>query len=49
MRNLAVMWSQQGQLDQAKKLKIKVLQLQKELLGERHPATIKAMADLAVT
>jgi Tetratricopeptide repeat len=37
---------EQGQSDEAEGLEIQVLELRKEVLGEKHPDTIRAMADL---
>jgi Tetratricopeptide repeat len=39
----------QGRSDEAEEISIKVLELRKEVLGERHPDTIKSMASLAAT
>ncbi len=40
---------EQGRSNDAEQLEIQVLKLQKEMLGERHPVTIRAMANLAST
>jgi uncharacterized protein with NRDE domain len=39
----------QGRSDEAEKLEIDVLELSKSVLGEKHPDTIRAMANLAST
>jgi hypothetical protein len=39
----------QGRSDEAEKLQVEVLELSKTLLGEKHPDTITAMANLAST
>jgi Tetratricopeptide repeat len=39
----------QGRSGEAEEIIIKILQLRKEVLGEKHPNTIKSMADLAAT
>ena len=49
MANLASTWQQQHRLDEAEKMRVQVLDLQKEMLGEKHPDTIKAMKSLAST
>jgi tetratricopeptide (TPR) repeat protein len=40
---------QQGQSDKSEKLRLQVLELQENILGEKHPSTIRAMANLAST
>jgi tetratricopeptide (TPR) repeat protein len=40
---------EQGQSDEAERLDVQVLELQKAVLGEKHPDTIRAMANLAST
>jgi Flp pilus assembly protein TadD len=40
---------EQGQLDDAERLEVQVLELRKEVLGEKHPDTTRAMANLAAT
>ena len=40
---------EQGRYDAAERLEVEVLELQKEILGARHPDTIWAMANLAAT
>ena len=40
---------EQGQSDDAEGLQIQVLELRKAVLGEKHPGTIRAMANLAST
>jgi hypothetical protein len=49
MANLATTYYQQRQLKEAKEIKVEVLALRKEVLGERHPDTIFSMANLAST
>jgi hypothetical protein len=39
----------QGRYDEAEKIKVEVLGLRREVLGEKHPDTIGSMAHLAVT
>jgi hypothetical protein len=40
---------EQGQSDEAERLEIQVLELRKDVLGEKHPDTIRAMGNLAST
>jgi tetratricopeptide (TPR) repeat protein len=40
---------EQGQSDEAEGLEIQVLELRKAVLGEKHPDTVEAMANLALT
>ena len=47
--NQASAWWQQGLLEEAEELQVEVLELQKSVLGEKHPDTIVAMATLAVS
>jgi hypothetical protein len=44
-----VTYGQQGRLKEAEEIGVEVLALQKEILGEKHPDTIRSMANLAVT
>jgi Tetratricopeptide repeat len=39
----------QGRSGEAEKIVVNVLQLRKEVLGEKHPDTIQSMASLAAT
>jgi hypothetical protein len=48
MANLALTWWQQGRSDEAEKLMIQVLELQKDVLGEKHPDTNRVLANLRV-
>ncbi|EXA28402.1 hypothetical protein FOVG_19992 [Fusarium oxysporum f. sp. pisi HDV247] len=49
MAELAASYDQQGQYGKAQEMMIKVLELQQEVLGEKHPHTIKSMVHLAAT
>jgi hypothetical protein len=49
MANLAATWQQQSRSDEAEELELQVLELRKDVLGEKHPDTITAMANLAAT
>jgi|SRR5271156_3997342 len=42
-------WWQQGRSDASEGLQVQVLELRKAVLGEKHPGTILAMANLAST
>ncbi|KAK3936251.1 hypothetical protein QBC46DRAFT_229865, partial [Diplogelasinospora grovesii] len=39
----------QGRYDEAEKIKVEVLGLQRDVLSKKHPDTLQAMHDLAVT
>lgn len=39
----------QGRSGEAEEIKVKVLELRREVLGEKHPDTIQSMAELATT
>ena len=39
-------YQQQGQYTKAEKIEVEMIQLQKEVLGERHPDTIESMVSL---
>lgn len=49
MANPASRWRQQGWYDEAKRLEVKVLELQKEIRGTKDPNMISAMANLEVS
>ncbi|SLM38770.1 violaceus kinesin [Lasallia pustulata] len=49
MADLAATYHQQGRSKEAEEIKLEVLELRKEVLGEKHPDTIYSMADLAAT
>jgi hypothetical protein len=49
MNNLARSYSDQGQWEEAKELKLQVLEISKRVLGPEHPATLTSMANLAST
>ncbi|KIJ93405.1 hypothetical protein K443DRAFT_12900 [Laccaria amethystina LaAM-08-1] len=49
MNNLAVTYSDQGKYKEAGKLKLKVLDLCKRVLGPQHPDTLTSMNSLAGT
>ena len=49
LTHIGMYYWQQGRLDEAEKLEVQVLELQKRVLGEMHPDTIMAMANLAST
>jgi hypothetical protein len=49
MAHLAATLWQQGRSNQANRLMAEVLALQEKVLGEKHPDTITAMANLAST
>ena len=49
MGELATTYHHQGRYDEAEKIKVKVLELRREVLREKHPHTLQAMHDLAVT
>ena len=49
MARLARIYSQQGRSKKAKEIQLKVLELQKEVLGKGHSKTIQSIVELAVT
>lgn len=49
MSHLASIYHDQGRWDEAEKLKEKVLEVRIRLLGEEHPHTLEATANLAAT
>src|SRR5436309_278443 len=49
MANLAATWWQQGRSDEAEKLEVEVLELQKSVFGGRHPDTIRPVASIHQT
>jgi hypothetical protein len=49
MASLATTYHQQGRSTEAEQIYVDVLELRKEVLGERHPDTIWSMAELAAT
>jgi tetratricopeptide (TPR) repeat protein len=49
LARMGIYYWQQGRLDEAEHIEVQVLELQKEVLGEKHPDTITAMANLAAT
>lgn len=49
IENLILTWRQQGQLDEAERLKVEVLILRKEILSKKYLDTIRAMAHLVAT
>jgi hypothetical protein len=49
MANLAATYWEQGRLDEAKKLEVEVIEIQKKKLGLYHPSTLRIMANLAFT
>jgi len=49
MGNLASTYRNQGRWDEAVALEERVLEASKEVLGDRHPDTLSAMANLAST
>jgi len=48
MGNLALLYWQQGRLDQAEQLGLKTLEIHKRILGEEHPDTMKSRNNLAL-
>jgi hypothetical protein len=49
MASLAATYHAQERYDEAEKIKVEVLALRRDVLGEKHPDTIESMAELAVT
>ena len=49
MPYLAITYRYLGQLEEAKKLEVHVLESRRKLLGENHPDTLQAMANLSQT
>ncbi|KAG9252912.1 kinesin light chain [Emericellopsis atlantica] len=49
MADLAATYYTQGRYDKDKEISVKVLDLRREVLGEKHPDTISSIADLAAT
>uniref|UniRef100_A0A8H7NHI4 NB-ARC domain-containing protein n=1 Tax=Bionectria ochroleuca TaxID=29856 RepID=A0A8H7NHI4_BIOOC len=49
MADLATTYYAQGRYNDAEEISVKVLELRREELGEKHPDTISSMADLATT
>ncbi|KAI9816089.1 MAG: Kinesin light chain [Thelocarpon impressellum] len=49
MASLAATYHQQGRSKEGEELKVQVLELRKDVLGERYPATLDSMASLAAT
>jgi hypothetical protein len=49
MANLAATYYRQGRYEEAEKIQFEVLALRRDVLGEKHPDTLQAMHDLAVT
>ena len=49
MSNLATIYMQQGRSNEAEKLQVDVMELNKRLLGGEHPDTLRSMANLAET
>ncbi|KAI7761732.1 hypothetical protein LZL87_013582 [Fusarium oxysporum] len=49
MANLAETYHAQGQYEEDEEISVKVLELRREVLGEKHPDTIDSMAGLAAT
>jgi len=49
MASLAATYHNQGRYDAAETLKKRVLDLRREVVGEKHPDTISSMAELATT
>ena len=49
MNNLAATYSDQGKYEEAGKLELKVLDLQKKVLGPEHPDDLTIMNNLAST
>ena len=49
MSNLALTYSNQGNLNEAEQLNVEVLDMRKKLLGAEHPHTLKSMSNLALT
>jgi hypothetical protein len=48
MANLAATYHSQGRYGEAEPMKIKVLELRREVLGEEHPDSLQTMHDLAL-
>lgn len=46
---LAATYYGQGRHDEAEEIKVEMLELSREVLGEKHPNTLQAMYDLAFT
>ena len=49
MAELVATYHQQGRLGEDEEISAKVLELRREVLGEKHPDTIRSMASLAAT
>jgi tetratricopeptide (TPR) repeat protein len=49
LARMGIHYWEQGRSDEAEKLEVQVLELRKSVLGEKHPDTIRAMANLAST
>ncbi|CCO35945.1 hypothetical protein BN14_10066 [Rhizoctonia solani AG-1 IB] len=49
MNNLALTYSDLGQLEDGRALQVQVLDAQKQVLGDRHPETLTSMHNLAHT
>ena len=49
LARMGVYYWEQGRSDEAEELEVQVLELRKEVIGEKHPDTITAMANLAST
>ncbi|KAK7214874.1 hypothetical protein V2G26_002877 [Clonostachys chloroleuca] len=49
MAELASIYHAQGRYDKDEEISVHVLDLRREVLGEKHPDTISNIADLAVT
>ncbi|KAH7302951.1 hypothetical protein B0I35DRAFT_447576, partial [Stachybotrys elegans] len=47
MAELATIYHQQGRYDEDEDISVKVLDLRRQVLGEKHPETLQAMHDLA--
>jgi hypothetical protein len=47
MAKMASIYQQQGRLKEAEEISVKVLELQREVLGAKHPDTLKSMARMA--
>ena len=48
MAHLASIYKEQGRLEEAEEIEVKVLDLQREMLGEKYPGILESMADLAI-
>ncbi|EJT78138.1 hypothetical protein GGTG_03240 [Gaeumannomyces tritici R3-111a-1] len=49
MAELAATYHNQGRYDEAKKMKVEVLALRRDVLGDKHPHTIGSIAELVAT